>query len=272
MTVAVTDPEETRQLWAIMDLLKQVDGWVRLVEGPSPTWTVRPGSRLARDDALCGGYQVSHCAQHAITAGIDHLNCLRRSLDPAQRGGVLLHTHAQATLLRSAVENGSRAVWLLGADSRRERIRRRLALQADEIKNSNRFAGTTGIASLRPEHVRTEALRTTCRTAGLSKDEIATVIRGASYATIVKEAASAAGIPARTALVAWRGGSALAHGDTYALLSILEQERVSEQNSVVQARVSPSVTFLLIATEVAVLMHRCAIDVYRRLASSGEDH
>jgi hypothetical protein len=57
-----------------------------------------------------------------------------------------------------------------------------------------------------------------------------------------------------------------------ALLSILEQERVSEQDSVVHARVSPSVTFLLIATEVAVLVHRCAIDIYRQLASSDEGH
>ncbi|MER7850320.1 hypothetical protein ABTZ03_41045 [Kitasatospora sp. NPDC096077] len=84
-------------------------------------WTLPPGSPLAGDDAKTDPYQVSHSAQHAIQAAVDHLHRLRSSLsqyENPERPTLLLHSYGSFTLLRGALENGARTVWLLAPTTR----------------------------------------------------------------------------------------------------------------------------------------------------------
>ncbi|MXM66105.1 hypothetical protein GR925_22300 [Streptomyces sp. HUCO-GS316] len=136
---------------------------------------VQQGSDLADDDAKTNPYQVSHVAWQALTVASDHLNALRRSLVGDQRGDhitVTLHPYAQATLLRGAFENGARAVWLLAPGKRLTRITRRLALQADNNKHSDRMHELLGTTPPRPTAERAKQIRDLAVGAGIPPSDV----------------------------------------------------------------------------------------------------
>ena len=72
---------------------------------------------------------VSSAARTAISATVSHAGCLRDSLflwTGPERVTARLHTYGQLTLVRGALENASRAAWLLAPDDRATRVLRRL--------------------------------------------------------------------------------------------------------------------------------------------------
>ena len=133
--------EEDRQLHGLLDALQIVDEWEQLTGQPSGAWEVQAESDLASDDSMTDPYRVSSSAWAAITAAVSHANCLRDSLfllQDATHATVRLHTHGQLTLLRGALENASRAVWMLGPSDPDERLRRRLEWAESEAQASVR--------------------------------------------------------------------------------------------------------------------------------------
>jgi hypothetical protein len=125
--------DEHRDLRKLLELLERAKRWEELTGNPSDTWQAPAGSALAGDDAKTDPYQLSHAAWHALTVAVDHLHCLRNSLAGERendRLSVRIHTHAQSSLVRGAIENGARAVWLLGPATRLIRVKRRLSLEA----------------------------------------------------------------------------------------------------------------------------------------------
>jgi hypothetical protein len=83
---------------------------------------VEDGSPLDGDDRKLKGWHLSTLAVSALNTAIEHVHAVKVILVDA---GVA-PPHALLTLLRSALEDGSMAVWLLAPDERKERLTRAL--------------------------------------------------------------------------------------------------------------------------------------------------
>ena len=124
-------PDEDGQLRSPGDALEIVPEWVRLTGSPTGQQPV-PGRDLAYDDRRANPYPVSHAAWAAMLAAVSHLACLRDSLfhwTGSDQVEARIHTHGQFSLVRGALENASRAVWMLEPDDPDERLLRRLRLE-----------------------------------------------------------------------------------------------------------------------------------------------
>jgi hypothetical protein len=101
-----------------------VAGWEQVIDQPAGPWRVETGSDLAGDDTASHPYQVSGAARTAISAAVSHAGCLRDALcvwTGTDRVTARLHTYGQLALVRGALENASRAAWLLAPDDRATR-------------------------------------------------------------------------------------------------------------------------------------------------------
>ncbi|MFD7451805.1 hypothetical protein [Kitasatospora sp. NPDC059827] len=231
-------------------------------------WKVPAGSSLAGDDARTDPYQVSHSAQHAIQAAVDHLHCLRSSLtehEGTERMALLLHSYGSFTLLRGALENGARAVWLLAPTSRYERIRRRLALQNDDNRNFRSLRQLAADANtLRPADTGAalpeptsgedlyQGLVDRLLAAGGPKDQkLKEALQFPRYGEVVREAGrhlpgrihTSSGTSVDTSSYlewVWRACSALAHGDLKSSLAQLDREVQATDGDVMSLRLTGS--------------------------------
>jgi hypothetical protein len=271
MAVPVADPRELRQLEQTWTLLDPVPGWVQITNEPSGVWIVQPGSPLALDDAATAPYHVSDYAWNALTVAVDTLHCFRRSLvehDGTDRRTILLHTHGQAPLLRGSLENAARVVWLLSHDQRKQRVFRRLGLQAKEISASDQIHRIVGATPPRTTQVRMDQIRKLGSDAGLSPAQLRKLINPHEfgYGKIVTAAAPEASLDPELARFAWNGCSALAHGDFHATISLLQRDIVARSETGLLAQVTMSVPLLHAATLVATKLVEVAFELYRRLA------
>jgi hypothetical protein len=98
------------------------------------------GSALAADDKASNPYQVSHCALACLTAGVDHLHALKRLVIDDR----LLHTGADYSLARGALENFGTAFWVLHPVEPAERITRSLRWMAKNFKDQAKFEEARG--------------------------------------------------------------------------------------------------------------------------------
>ncbi|WP_406175270.1 hypothetical protein [Streptomyces sp. NBC_00996] len=211
-----TDEQQYRR--AILTQLENIKPHEALTSTPSSAWDVQSGSPLAGDDAKTNPYQVSHLAWQALTVACDHVNCLRRSLIGDQQGDhitVTMHIYAQATLLRGAFENSARAVWLLAPRKRLTRITRRLALQRDSNKHSDRMHQLLGTTPSRTTTEREKQIRDLAVSAGICPSDVKKELTF-GYKTMVQTAGDhLVGMGADQAEAVWSACSALAHGDVH---------------------------------------------------------
>lgn len=269
MAVEVTDRQEQRQLVQVIDLLNRASEWERITNDSSGVWIVQPGSPLALDDATTAPrHQLSSYSWNAITVAVDHLHCLRRTLienDSVDRPQVFVHTHAQASLLRGALENAARVTWLLGPDGRKQRVFRRLGMQAKEITASDQIRKIIGSTPPRTTQVRSDELRRLGRAAGLTPAELKKIFNAHefSYGRIVRQAATLAGLDPDLTRFAWNGCSALAHGDLHATLSLLNREIVGQQDNMLLGRITMPVQLLHAATVISTSLVDAALGRYR---------
>jgi hypothetical protein len=162
--------DEQQDLRKLLQLLERTTPWEQLIGNPTNAWQVQAGSALAGDDAKTAPYQLSHAAWHALTVAVDHLCCFRDSLLGELKEDQLtarIRTHAQSSLVRGAIENSARAVWLLGPANRRTRVSRRLALEAMEVRSSYRFRGLARAPARRTQEERETQLRDLAVAAGV---------------------------------------------------------------------------------------------------------
>lgn len=244
----------------------------RSLETRPQAWEIQPGSPLAGDEAKSHPYQVGHGAWHALTVAQDHLLCLHSSLH-GEPGRVLIHTHAQFTLLRAGLENAARAVWLLRPKDRATRITRRLAMQRNEVRASYKMRDLVNDPGRRTKQQALEELNTLlAATLGVTDVEAERVLKQtpASYKDMVRDAALEAGVPADAAELVWSAGSALAHGDTHGTLSVLDKEvsagRSVKGHGIALTRVTGSVSGLYWTMVVATLLLDTGYDLYAQRA------
>ncbi|WP_433466497.1 hypothetical protein [Spirillospora sp. CA-128828] len=223
------DTDEERDLRKLGTLLERVQQRGEQTGADPNASNVAARSPLAGDDAKTHPFELSGYAWHALTVATDHLECLRTSVfGPPVNGRIeaRIQTHAQSSLVRGAIENGARAVWLLGPKDRPTRVTRRLALQRKEVKGSYRMRELVNQPATRTkEEALTRVNDLLAAALGTTADEAHQKLKQApTYSLIVREAGDLAGIGADLAEVVWSGCSSLAHGDQYGTLGLLDKE------------------------------------------------
>jgi hypothetical protein len=262
--------DEQQELRKLLELLERAKPWEELTGSPSEAWQAQPGSALAGDDAKTNPYQLSHATWHALTVAVDHLHCLRNSLLGELKDDHLwvnIHTHAQSSLVRGAIENSARAVWLLGPAARLVRVRRRLSLELMDVRHSYRLRELAGAPARRTQDERAEQLRELAVAAGVPDSDVKKALRSPRYSDIVREAGELTVLGADLADIIWTGCSSMAHGDLSGTLAMLDKEILARDKGVAYALVTGSISGLYWSTAGAVLMTDQGFNLYRRRAT-----
>lgn len=252
-----------------MNWLGRVERWHQLTSERPDSWQVDPRSALAGDDAKTDPYQVSHAAWHALTVAVDHLDCLKSSLLRdlnGEQAEVRIHTHAQSSLLRGAIENAARAVWLVGPKDRLTRISRRLALQAKETKDSFRLRALVQQPAAQTLEQRLQRLTHLLIAAGTQPEQTKTALKAPAYSDIVRGAGDLTPLGADVAQVVWSGCSALAHGDGFGTLAMLDRQIMASSQDVALVRVTGSISGLYWCTVTATIMIEHGFGLYQTRA------
>jgi hypothetical protein len=184
-----------------------------------------------------------------LTVAVDHLHCLRSSLAGDLKGdrlSVRIHTHAQSSLIRGAIENGARAVWLLGPTRRLIRVTRRLSLEAMEIHHSYQLRELVGAPARRTQDQRKKQLQDLAVAAGVPGLDVKKALRPPRYSEIVRE-----------------GG----HGELSGTLGMLDKEILARDKDIAYARVTGSISGLYWTTAGAVRMIGHGFDLYSQRAT-----
>lgn len=217
---------EARANENLIRLRTRVDALRKRLGGRPPR--VKPFSALAGDDEACRPYQVSHAAWSAISHAIDNV-ISAYDMTVTDKGGnhyaIVTRPHAVYPMLRAAYENSFRALWLLAAPSRQQRVERRLRMQFTDARMRDKFADLTKSAQGRQHEVVLEKLKPIARDNQVSNRRLTSEI---VYRHVIREASHDAGLlTPDEAEAIWCALSGLAHGDFWAMLSVLEREQVS---------------------------------------------
>jgi hypothetical protein len=267
----VTSEKEQRQLGQIVAALDALADWETLI-GTASASRVAAGSELAADDSATEPFHVRSAAWGAIDAAVDHLICLRDSmLVPNGRSHFTarLHRHGQPSLVRGALENSSRALWLLGPDDRRTRVARRLQQEWSEVGDLERTRKIIGSPAGQEMSEHFEELSDLARAAGVDPTEIKL---WPGYGKIVEDTADRIGSwpkAAVTAVAVWKACSSLAHGDLRGVLAYLPKDLLdSPTPGTALGHTSPNADLLAVGTLMAIGTTRRALDLYRRRAGT----
>jgi hypothetical protein len=87
---------------------------------PARDYVALEGSVLALDDQVMPGYPISAYVRELLITSNDHIETLRVVIEDLGA----LPSHSGWTLMRSAIETSSRALWLCQPDEQDERMRR----------------------------------------------------------------------------------------------------------------------------------------------------
>ncbi|MEU1017138.1 hypothetical protein [Streptomyces sp. NPDC005898] len=263
-------PDEQALLRALLRHFERVPSLGERTSTNWSGWHVQPRSPLAGDDKQTDPYQLSHSAHLALVVAVDHLQALVTLVKGPGSGRVrelTIHTHAPFALLRAALENTARAVWLLGAPRRSERVWRRLVMQLADTK-SNEAKGELMGAPLDGEPTRQRILLL-LGAAGFPEDQLSKgKLRLPGYGAIVNDAGSRTSLGGEQAELYWSACSSLAHGDLSGTLAVLDRVVTATDGQVGWVRLTGSVQALLVITRFTLDMVDHAFDLYRRRATA----
>jgi len=256
-------PEVGAKLGAAFNV---ADRW--LARTTSPSVFPAPGSSIAGDDAALQPWNISHTVLTALAGAVDHFHAAKTLLADAE----VLHTYAQFSLLRPALENAATAVFLLAPPARNLRVLRALRLEWADVCERNKVIEELGQQPNTPPDVRKTELQNKARARGLSVDEVAQVAaRPDSYSKIVRTAGDEAlgGIGA-VLLVIWMLNSGSTHGKKWATWSMIDRAKLipSGVAGVMEGPVTAPENQVLFSAVAARMMISKAWELYdlRRLA------
>jgi hypothetical protein len=200
----------------LLRLLQEIDPWLERCAGATPGFKeADAGSPLRGDDHRVHPYETSHAVWGALSHGVDHLHALRSQV----REGRAIHNYAPYTLLRTAIENSSVAVWLLAPASRPNRIMRRLRYASTDIKSGEDVKKLIGHAGRRTEAERFDQIRDLATHAQIDPN---LAVKPIGFRGIVEAAGEETEFGGKLMRVFWHMGSGIAHGDLWATISVPE--------------------------------------------------
>jgi len=238
------DPEDEQEAFReLAGLFEIIDRWQAERDAELP---VQPGSALARDDQETDPFQLSHAAIYALGVAVDHLHCLRMTIQTAQS----LHTFAPFTLNRAAMEAAATAVWLIAPRARDERIRRRLVLavqNARDVDNVGKLIGKPSALDYRYKRI----LEIGARRPGLDPNGLLGTPPGMER--IVREAGAGCAVGAELALISWKSCSGITHSRIWAGVNFLDREELTRVGNVSGVRVTASAGNVAMMTAVSAI-------------------
>jgi len=239
----VTDPAELNTARELLKRLEAVEPliarWAK-VDGV----VAKASSELALDDEHSAWRQLSHAVNGGLHLALDNLRAFRDLVRPEMR--LFLPQFAHYSLLRSALEGASLALWLIAPDDPKERIQRLLRTATAELHDEDVLSSRAieGISS-DPERSFTGSeidqarkqkkqrhkkhiaqIRVVARKLGIDDPTSASWTVG--YAEIVREATAPIGIRGYMAESVWRQISGLAHPSLMRMTARSDLEVVSE--------------------------------------------
>jgi hypothetical protein len=269
VTADADQDQEQHDLRLLKKALDDVDGW--LIRADLPRWAEPvPGSPLAGDDKKTDPFHLSHAVASAIHVAVDHAHSLQRlvkSCGTCAPEQMMFGLNSYYTLLRGALENAARAIWMLAPESRSERILRRLRLQADNVRNSDKAARAIGTTMPKPREARLDRVREIAVRCGL---DVQVAVKHLNNVDIIHASGAYVGGSEDTAAhteALWRACSGAAHGDTWARLSMHDKTVVSESSDVATIRTTASTHLLTTITSETFVVINAAhqlLDVRRQ--------
>jgi hypothetical protein len=175
-------------------------------------FVVGTGSVLAADDSASNPYHVSHCAIACLTAGVDHLHALKRLVIDDR----LLHTGADYSLARGALENFGTAFWVLHPAEPTERIARALSWMAQNFKDQAKAEEEVGRDAASSRRAKLAKVRRVADAAGCGR-----IPEGYSSTEVMKYAKAHV---MTDPFLPWQVCSGFAHGRPWANLGMSIQE------------------------------------------------
>lgn len=265
-------PEEDKSLRMLLNVLEGAMKYGPLTQERNNEWVAQPRSAFAGDDAKTHPHDVSHAAWHALTVAVDHLQCLRSSLVQEVKGrsvSTTIHTHAQFSLVRGALENASRAVWLIDPASRVERITRRLGMQAKEYQRNEHLRELADAPITKTRQERIDGIIRLLEAAGLAPADAKKAVKDPlSYKEIVREAGASTQFGSDALEVAWSACSSLAHGDSTGTLNFLDREVIESEGGISLIQVTGSISMLAQTTYAAVKMTDAGFRLFKQRATA----
>ncbi|MEU6885618.1 hypothetical protein ABZ918_10470 [Streptomyces viridosporus] len=195
-------------LMPLFDLVVQSreDGYYRPLPRPEAS------SSLATDDAPLGEWPASGLICTSYSAGLAHVDALRRLTEAGQ-----IDATSPWTLLRGALENFATGIWLLDAPGRTERRRRTLSLWAEDMRNRAQHEHDTGHTP-DPGGASGTERRQEIRDLAVALNLPALTAPRTSL--ILEQAAPAAALDPVAVRASWRAASGFAHGRHWTLVRI----------------------------------------------------
>jgi hypothetical protein len=165
-----------------------------------------------------------------------------------------------------ALENGSRAVWLLEPDDRDVRLLRRLQQEWAEVRDMEKVRQETGTPPVKSMDVRFAEL---CELAQRANVDPKVIKKTPDYATIVRDAGQHVASGPSVAVVIWKACSSLAHGEIRGPLAYLTREVLGESSpGVALAQVTSNVLLLDAGVGAAIGTMKAALNFYTKRSSS----
>jgi hypothetical protein len=259
-----TDQTRSMAIQLLVVYLERANAWQAGGERDKTdpdTMSPEPGSSLARDDCDADPFHISHVATSSMAVAVDHLHCLLQYVvSGAGTANLSITTRPWAlySLLRGAVENAATAVWLLAPTERAERLTRRVRLQLQDAIHADEI---NKLMKREPDHL-TRALIDLAPVA--AKANFVLPRKGGSVppSEVVRKAGASFDLGADAAMLMWRACSGIAHGDTWAMVSLPSHEILNDPaGAIVNSRVTLDVGQLPARTSNALRM----IEEARRL-------
>jgi len=182
---------------------------------------VEAGSSLSGDNRGTGGYWVSHSVTSSINAAVDQALTLEMLV---RREEATITISAPWTLIRSAIETSSAALWVLDGNSRNVRQERALRMWHTDMEERDKWEKETGYSPTgraRTGRQRMTQIEGIAVDLGLRPAQINTRF---NYSDVVEAAGRTIGLAPGIARARWREASGFAHGRVWPMLRLTTPE------------------------------------------------
>ncbi|UNK47092.1 hypothetical protein [Arthrobacter sulfonylureivorans] len=267
-----TDPSEIEYSSYISRLLKRVDNLSLTVE---ERVNAEPGSKLATDDARSPHYSVSSYGYSQILIALGCLESLGHMIlrEDEETVSVTAGPYGAYALVRNALDSAASALWLLEPLSSTLRVKRRIVLEVDEVKNGAALRQSLDRPWEKWRGRRFARMQEVANLAGLAEwDPLSKSERLPTMTAVLKSLERHHQNAVMPWLSAWQLASGHAHGKLWAQVVSHQLNEIAETRTESGATFKVSIQFAVLAALLleAVQLIETACARYMELSSGSE--
>lgn len=269
---AETDPEEIEYSKYVFKLLKQVEVISTELDKHGDT---QPGSRLEADDKRTPHYPVASYGYAQLLAAIGCLESLSRMIVREDEGKkaveIVAGPYGSYALVRNALDCAGTALWLLEPESSTGRVKRRIMLEVDEVKNGAALRESTGERSWKKwrDDYRKRLQEVAVQAEIADWDPLGKTSKPPTMTETLKTIERYHQEPIMSWLSAWQLASGHAHGKQWAQIASQQLDEIADTRTEIGAtfRVSIRYGMLAVVLRASVQLVEAAMNRYMDLLS-----